>query len=114
MTTATPNSVPRDSHLRRPRARRHDRGERSDRGLRPIPPDSPRLTPLMGLANRAPGVEVMGCPDAARSLGVIGGPDTGLLVHVIGGPDDGPRRDVLGDSDSRFVDSLFNGHRFGR
>ena len=114
MTTTTPNSAARDSHLCRPRARRQDPGARSERGLRPIPPDRPRLTPLMGLANRAPGIEVMGGPDAARSLGVFGGPDAGLLVHVMGGPDLGPRRDVMGDSDSRFVDSLFNSRRFGR
>jgi hypothetical protein len=61
----------------------------------------------MGLANRTPGTEVMGRPDAPGSPHLIGRPDAGLLVHLLGGPDLGPRRDLMGDSDSRFVDSLF-------
>lgn len=75
-------------------------------------PRRPRIArdgvpPVMGPANRAPGVSIMGAATPAAHLGVMGGPDTGPRVSVMGAADRGARLDVFGESDPRFVDSLF-------
>ena len=63
------------------------------------------LTPVMGPANRAPGVPIMGMASSGPYL--MGGADAGPRVSVMGSGDRGQRVDVFGDSDLRFVDSLF-------
>jgi hypothetical protein len=64
-------------------------------------------TPVMGPANRAPGVSIMGAGIAVAGPNVMGGPDSGPRVSVMGTADRGARLDIFGESDPRFVDSLF-------
>jgi hypothetical protein len=64
-------------------------------------------TPVMGPANRAPGVSIMGASIHGSFPGVMGGPDTGPRVSLMGTADAGARLDMFGESDLRFVDSLF-------
>jgi hypothetical protein len=59
----------------------------------------------MGPANHAPGVPIMGRASSGPYL--MGGADAGPHVNVIRSGDRGQRVDVFGDSDLRFVDSLF-------
>ena len=65
------------------------------------------VIPVMGPANRAPGVSIMGAAMPGAHPGVMGGPDTGPRVSVMGTADPGARLDMFGESDLRFVDSLF-------
>jgi hypothetical protein len=61
----------------------------------------------MGPANHAPGVPVMGGPSVTGYANVMGAADGHRGVSVMGAGDRGARTDLLGDSDPRFVDSLF-------
>ena len=63
-------------------------------------------TPVMGPANHAPGMPIMGIPGRSQ-LAVMGGPDAAAHISVMGAGDQGTRTDLFGDSDPRFVDSLF-------
>ena len=65
------------------------------------------VIPVTGPANRAPGVPVMGGPSVTGYAIVMGGADAYRGVSVMGAGDRGVRTDVFGDSDPRFVDSLF-------
>jgi hypothetical protein len=68
------------------------------------------LTPIMGPANHAPGAPIMGMASSGPHL--MGGADAGPRVNVMGSGDRGQKRvDVFGDSDVRFVDSLFTESR---
>lgn len=69
--------------------------------------DGSKATPVMGPANRAPGVPVMGAAIPGLHPAVMGGPDRGPSVSVMGVGDRGTRLDVFGESDPRFVDVLF-------
>jgi hypothetical protein len=89
--------------------RSHKRGDHPSQRPRPRPQavalQNSGLTPIMGPANHAPGVPVMG----AASLGsyLMGGADAGPRVSVMGSGDRGQPVDLFGESDLRFVDSLF-------
>ena len=72
----------------------------------------PQLAPgtvisAMGPANRASGVPVMGGPSVTGYANVMGRADAHRAVSVMGAGDRGARTDLFGDSDPRFVDSLF-------
>jgi hypothetical protein len=89
-------------------------GERSrTRAVHPIPRRRrPQLAAgtvisAMGPANRAPGVPLMGGPSFAAYATVMGGADGHRGVSVMGAGDRGKRAELFGDSDPRFVDSLF-------
>jgi hypothetical protein len=60
----------------------------------------------MGPANHAPGTPTMGIPGRSQ-LAVMGAPDAAADLSVMGAGDQGTRTDLFGDSDPRFVDSLF-------
>ena len=49
---------------------------------------------------------IMGIPGRSQ-LAVMGGPDAAAHFSVMGAGDQGTRTDLFGDSDPRFVDSLF-------
>ena len=66
-------------------------------------------TPIMGPPNRAPGMAIMGA--SGPSAYVMGGPDVGPRVNAMGAGDRGLRLDLFGESDLRFVDSLFTSAR---
>jgi hypothetical protein len=74
---------------------------------RPYAACGDEVTPVMGPANRAPGVSIMGAAIPRAHLGVMGGPDSGPRVSVMGIADREGRLDMFGESDLRFVDSLF-------
>ena len=61
----------------------------------------------MGPANRAPGVPVMGGRSFTGYPNVMGGADAHRSRSVMGAGDRGVRTDLFGESDPRFVDSLF-------
>ena len=61
----------------------------------------------MGPANRVPGVPVMGGPSVAGYANVMGGADAYQGGSVMGAGDRGVHAHLFGDSDLRFVDSLF-------
>ncbi len=61
----------------------------------------------MGPANRAPGVPVMGGPSVTGYIKAMGRADAHRGVSVMGAGDRGAHADLFGDSDPRFVDSLF-------
>jgi hypothetical protein len=89
-------------------------GERSrTRAVQPTPRRRPprlapeTVIPTMGPANRAPGVSVMGGPSFTGYANVMGAADAHRGVSVMGAGDRGVRTDLFGDSDPRFVDSLF-------
>jgi hypothetical protein len=63
-----------------------------------------RVVPVMGPANRAPGIAIMGASD--RSVNLMGGPDAGPRVSVMGPVDRGARLELFSASDRRFVGSL--------
>ena len=67
------------------------------------------VSPAMGLANRAPGVPVMGGPSVTGYANVMGGADAYRGGSVMGAGDGGGHTHLFGDSDPRFVDSLFAG-----
>ena len=64
-------------------------------------------TPVMGPANRAPGMSIMGAAIPGLHPFLMGGPDAGPRVSIMGVGDRGARLDVFGESNLRFVDSLF-------
>ena len=81
---------------------------------RDLHPRRPRRTaegsgapPVMGPANCAPGVSIMGAAIPGLHPALMGGPDTGPRVSVMGVGDRGTRLDVFGETDLRFVGSLF-------
>jgi hypothetical protein len=105
MSTTVSHPPHRQIHVSRLRAVIRTR---PDRHRQPVRPDGSRPTPVMGPANRAPGIPVMG---AAQYSGdpVMGRSDAGPRVYVMGRTDDGVRHDVMGESDPRFLDMLFTG-----
>ncbi len=99
-TTSQPHALP--APTKAPRLR--------TRPVKPRPRDrtaqASGVTPVMGQPNCAPGVSIMGAP-SQHHPDVMGGPDAGPRRPVMGVGDRGPRLDLFGDSDPRFVDSLF-------
>jgi hypothetical protein len=99
------HSLPAQTKAQRP----HRRGAHPSPRARPrsqsAAPQDSGLTPIMGLANHAPGVPIMGIASCGPYL--MGGADAGPRVNIMG-RDRGQRVDVFGDSDLRFVDSLFS------
>jgi len=85
----------------------------SNRSARPRPRratgQAVRLTPAMGPPNRAPGISIMGGANGIHPY-AMSGADAGPHASVMGVGDRGPRLDLFGESDIRFVDSLFSGH----
>jgi hypothetical protein len=110
-STSEHYSLPAQTKVKRP----HRRGDHpSRRRTRPqvVALQNTGLTPIMGPANHAPGVPVMGIAGSGPYL--MGGVDASPGVSVMGSGDRGRRVDVFGDSDLRFVDSLFTKSRGAR
>jgi hypothetical protein len=79
------------------------RGSRS----RPVKHRPSGVPALMGPPSHAPGVPVMGAPSPGLYLHAIGGPDVASRLDPMGGPDTGRCLRLLGESNSKFLDSLF-------
>jgi hypothetical protein len=69
--------------------------------------EEPMVIPAMGPANHPPGVPIMGAPGRSPHA-VMGEPDAAPHLGVMGAGDQGTRTHLFGDSDPRFVDSLFS------
>jgi hypothetical protein len=100
-------ALPAQTKVQRPHTRGDHPSPRPRTRPRVVALQNSGLTPIMGPANRAPGVPVMGAASSAPYL--MGGADAGPRVSVMGSGDRGQRVDLFGDSDLRFVDSLFTG-----
>ena len=96
-----------NEHYPLPTQARIDLRTRDRQPRRPRTTRADGTTPVMGPANRAPGLSIMGAAIPGPHPGLLGGPDTGPRANVMGTTDQGARVDVFGESDVRFVDSLF-------
>ena len=102
-------SLPAQTKAQRPRRRGDHPSPRPHPRSQVAARQDSRPTPVMGPANRAPGVPIMGIASPGSYL--MGGADAGPRVNVMGSCDRGRRVDVFGASDLTLVDSLFTQSR---